>query len=97
VFGAKAGNDVIRDFDVVNDRLVFEGVSLRSSQQVDANGDGIADLRLSLSGGGTVTLLGVASLSEVQIEAAATSVNIGVVGDAGVGFHQQMLVDSWLA
>lgn len=67
-FGAQAGNDIIRDFDVANDLLLFEGAGIKSSHAADFDRDGLTDLRLSLSGGGTVTLLGVASPSGLQTQ-----------------------------
>ena len=67
VFASKGGSDIVRDFDVANDRLLFDGVAIKSTQLGDVNGDGIADLRISLTnGGGSVTLLGIASLDGVQ-------------------------------
>ncbi|GAA4013992.1 hypothetical protein GCM10022280_10460 [Sphingomonas swuensis] len=73
VFAGQSGNDVIRDFDLVNDKLVFEGTGIRNAQQLDANSDGITDLKLVLTGGGSVTLLGIASLDGVTTESSALS------------------------
>ena len=67
LFGASAGDDVIADFEVGRDRLLLEGTSVRSSARLDANGDGVADLRIELDGG-SVTLLGVSSLAGVQVD-----------------------------
>ncbi|MEA1072604.1 Calx-beta domain-containing protein [Sphingomonas sp. LY160] len=68
LFGKSSGEDVIRDFDTSADQLSFaDGIGIRSSRTFDANGDGIADLSISLTGGGSVTLLGVASLSGVKV------------------------------
>lgn len=75
VFGTNAGDDVVVDFDRAADRLLLEGVTIRSSQTLDSNGDGIADLRLELSGGGTATLLGVSSLAGVQVDLQATGLD----------------------
>lgn len=76
VLVARGGNDVIRDFDVANDTLLFDGTAIRSSQVGDTNGDGVADLRINLTAGGSVTLLGLSSLAGVKTgdytEAAAT-------------------------
>nr|WP_280740575.1 Calx-beta domain-containing protein [Sphingomonas kaistensis] len=66
VVAARGGNDVIRDFDIANDSLLFDGTAIRSSQVGDTNGDGIADLRINLTAGGSVTLLGLSSLSGVK-------------------------------
>ncbi|WP_324805717.1 Ig-like domain-containing protein [Sphingomonas sp. LY29] len=68
LFGKSSGEDVIRDFDTSADQLSFaDGIGIRSSRTVDANGDGIADLSISLTGGGSVTLLGVSSLPGVKV------------------------------
>jgi VCBS repeat-containing protein len=69
VLSARGGNDVIRDFDVANDRLLLDGTAIRSTQVADANGDGIADLRINLTAGGSVTLLGLSSLSGIEVGA----------------------------
>jgi Ca2+-binding RTX toxin-like protein len=66
VLSARGGNDVVLDFDVANDKLLFDGTAIRSSEARDWNGDGITDIRLNLTAGGTVTLLGLSSLSGVQ-------------------------------
>lgn len=66
VLAAQGGNDIIRDFNIVEDKLLFDGTGIKSSQVGDWNSDGIADLRINLSAGGSVTLLGLSSLSGVQ-------------------------------
>jgi Ca2+-binding RTX toxin-like protein len=66
VFGARGGNDIVRDFDVASDKLLFDGTAIRSTQVADWNGDGTADIRLALTAGGSVTLLGLSSLAGVQ-------------------------------
>jgi VCBS repeat-containing protein len=66
VLSARGGNDVILDFDIANDKLLFDATAIRSSEARDWNGDGIVDLRLNLTAGGSVTLLGLSSLSGVQ-------------------------------
>lgn len=66
VLSARGGNDVVVDFDIANDKLLFDGTAIRSSEARDWNGDGITDIRLNLSAGGTVTLLGLSSLPGVQ-------------------------------
>ena len=61
-FDAKSGNDVILDFDIAQDKLSFAAdTGIRSSQVVDLNRDGVADLMLALTGGGSVTFYGVSS------------------------------------
>ena len=66
VLSARGGNDVILDFDIANDKLLFDATAIRSTDARDWNGDGIVDLRLNLTAGGSVTLLGLSSLSGVQ-------------------------------
>lgn len=66
-FAAQSGNDVVLDFDIAEDKLSFAAdTAIRSSRTLDANGDGVTDLLLGLTGGGSVTLLGVASLGDVS-------------------------------
>ena len=68
-FTFAAGNDVIADFDTALDSILLEyGVEVRSSRVVDANRDGVADLELKLSFGGSATLLGVSDINAVKIE-----------------------------
>ncbi|GAA4010721.1 Ig-like domain-containing protein [Sphingomonas humi] len=66
VFAARNGNDVVTDFDIANDRLLFDATGVRSTQVTDWNNDGIADLRVNLTTGGSVTLVGLSSLNGVQ-------------------------------
>jgi hypothetical protein len=66
VFGRGAGNDTISDFQIGVDRLVLDGIGIRSVRSADVDGDGVADLSIAFSdGGGSVTLLGVSSLAGV--------------------------------
>ncbi len=67
VFASQSGNDVIRDFVVGSDKLSFTGTAIRNSATLDANGDGMIDLKLALTGGGSVTLLGIATLAGVEV------------------------------
>ncbi len=68
VFSWFGGNDTIFDFDVTQDQLVFaNNVSIQRSRVRDVNGDGIADLTLTLTGGGQVVLLGVNDVDAVTI------------------------------
>jgi hypothetical protein len=67
-FEAQSGNDYILDFNAAEDRLSFASdTGIRSARTADYNGDGKADLMLVLTGGGAVTLYGVASLGEVHV------------------------------
>ena len=93
-FDAKSGSDVILDFNTAEDRLSFAADSgVRSSQALDLNRDGVADLMLSLAGGGSVTLYGVAALGEVVIGASSggmQSVSVWAVESAD-SFDAMML------
>lgn len=67
-FAAQSGNDFILDFNTAEDQLSFASdTGIRSARSADYNNDGKSDLMLTLSGGGSVTLYGVSSLSEVHI------------------------------
>lgn len=67
-FGMAAGNDIITDFDVLQDTLQLDnGVDVVRMQVRDANRDGIDDLEITLSYGGKVTLLGVDDFAAVHI------------------------------
>ena len=69
VFGKSGGNDVILDYDSLRDTVrLDDGQSVRSSRTADLNGDGIADLYVELTGGGSISLLGIDSLGDVRIE-----------------------------
>ena len=61
-FAAKSGNDVILDFNIAEDQLSFAAdTGIRSSRIGRLNSDGVADLLLDLTGGGSVTLYGVST------------------------------------
>ncbi len=67
-------HDFITDFDKANDRLLIGGGGTVGKATVfDFNNDGIMDLRIKLFWGGvlggSVTLLGITSLSGVRIDA----------------------------
>lgn len=66
VFGSRAGHDIVWDFNSAEDRIALEDVALSSASTLDFDGDGAMDLRLHLSGGETVTILGISSLDSVQ-------------------------------
>lgn len=71
-FGRYSGRDTITDFDVSEDTLLFGGgVSISNVSVRDVDGDGQADLALSLGADGvdgTLVLLGVANFADVRIE-----------------------------
>ncbi len=69
VFGAQGGHDTVVDFATVSDTIrLSEGITIFGTASADYNGDGIADLRLTFSHGGTATLLGLSSLTGVTVE-----------------------------
>ena len=96
IFGAKAGEDVIRDFDVANDRLQFDATGIRNTQTGDWNDDGVADLRLTLTGGGSVTLLGLTSFAGAQTTAQSVSAYKVALVDDGFAAHATSQADMWL-
>jgi hypothetical protein len=65
-FGRAGGSDTITDFNVAEDRLVLDGLSVRSTRVADVNRDGINDTTLSLSAGTSVTLLGVTDARAIK-------------------------------
>lgn len=68
VFAKSGGSDTIADFETGVDSLLFgEGQGPGLSVSGDYNADGTADLFLSLSGGGSVILLGVGSYAELGL------------------------------
>ncbi|WP_118857540.1 Calx-beta domain-containing protein [Sphingomonas mesophila] len=79
VFGKSGGNDVILDYDKLRDTVrLDDGQSVKSSRSADLNGDGLADLYVELTGGGSISLIGIASLGDVKVESAgATASNLG--------------------
>ncbi len=71
VFGASAGNDLILDFNVLEDQLLLEqGQSILGARTTDLNGDGVSDLLIELEQG-TVGLLGIDSLNGIDVAASA--------------------------
>jgi hypothetical protein len=94
----RGGNDTIRDFDVANDKLLFDGTAIRSSPGRDWNNDGTADLRINLTAGGSVTLLGLSSLTGVQTGTATEAQMSFRYGAEDIGVSGQHLLggDQWL-
>ena len=78
VFGASAGNDLILDFNLVDDQLRLEdGQVIVGSIATDLDGDGVTDLLIELEQG-AVGLLGVSSIEDVDVNmAAGTGANQG--------------------
>lgn len=62
-------NDTITDFDTVLDRILLaNGVDIRDHQIRDYDKDGKLDLRLNFNKGGSMTLLGIDSFDDIQID-----------------------------
>jgi VCBS repeat-containing protein len=67
VFGRLGGDDVLVDYEIGIDRLrLEEGIDVRSARVRDTNGDGVSDLVIAFTGGGSVTLLGVSDFDQVD-------------------------------
>jgi len=67
VFGKSGGSDVILAYEAGDQLLLEDGIEVKSASVADSNGDGTADLTIAFSnGGGSVVLLGVASLAQVD-------------------------------
>ncbi|HEX2134981.1 MAG TPA: hypothetical protein VHG30_03625 [Microvirga sp.] len=62
------GTDTITDLESGVDTLVFYYDISFTSEQVDIGGDGEMDLRLTLSSGGTINLLGVTVLGPNDVQ-----------------------------
>ena len=68
-FGKTRGTDIITDFDTTLDRiLLINSVDVRNFAVSDVNGDGRADLSLTLTTGNIVQLLGVNDFNLVNID-----------------------------
>nr|WP_314444228.1 Calx-beta domain-containing protein [uncultured Sphingomonas sp.] len=97
VVGARNGNDIVRDFNVVDDKLVFDGTAVRSAQSADWNGDGITDVRINLTAGGSVTLLGVSSLAGVKIDMSSSASLARFDAETAVTLRPELLTgEQWL-
>lgn len=98
VLASRGGSDTIRDFNVAEDRLLFDGTGIKSSQVGDWNNDGVTDIRVNLNAGGSVTLLGLSSLSGVQTgsysEASQPAYSAGI-DDLGAR-AEYLKADIWL-
>ncbi|WP_380940665.1 Calx-beta domain-containing protein [Sphingomonas floccifaciens] len=64
-FAKADGADVITDFNVMEDRIVLDGVQLSKATYGDVNRDGIVDVTLQFTQGASVTLLGVSDVRAV--------------------------------
>lgn len=89
VFGKSGGADTIVDFDKLHDSIVLQdGASVAGSRTTDANLDGFTDLYIELKGGGSITLLGINSMSGINFESENASQSLQgwkvAPGDVGV-------------
>jgi len=67
-FSWLGGRDTIHDFNTSQDQIVLDdGVTVTETKVKDVNNDGINDLVLKLSLGGSAVLLGVSDASQVHI------------------------------
>ncbi|GAA0649647.1 hypothetical protein GCM10009424_27910 [Sphingomonas ursincola] len=67
-FSFLAGNDTIMDFNTAEDSILLDsGVDIVRTRVRDVNRDGVNDLELTLSFGGSVTLLGVSDFNAVNV------------------------------
>ena len=79
-FGKTRGTDIITDFDTALDRiLLINNVKVRNFAVSDVDGDGRADLSLTLTTGNIVQLLGVSDFNLVSIDRVAEAINLGVI------------------
>lgn len=85
---APAGNDTITDFTHGQDVILLgEGVWFKGETHGDFNADGVADTRVTLTSGGTLTLLGVSQIEEGDF---ATTSGFGATG-FDRAFHDLMI------
>jgi VCBS repeat-containing protein len=76
VFGKTGGADVVADYQSGLDQLLLQdGIAVHTARVEDTNGDGVQDLILAFTGGGSVTLLGVNSLAAVSFAGPADLAN----------------------
>ena len=68
VFGQGGGPDLVLDYEAGIDRILLEdGIAVKSVKIGDADNDGVTDLSIAFTnGGGSVLLLGVSSLAQVD-------------------------------
>lgn len=86
---APAGNDTITDFTHGQDVILLgEGAWFKGETHADYNADGVIDTRVTLTSGGTLTLLGV---SQIQAGDFETTSGFGATG-FDRPFHDMMLV-----
>jgi hypothetical protein len=84
-FGASGGSDVVLDFNTAQDALVLDdGVTVLRSKVQDVNHDGIQDLFLNLSQGGSVALLGITELNAVHFGTSSVASNVQTSGIIGI-------------
>lgn len=70
IFGENSGHDFILDFGATDRIRLENGQSILGSHAADVNGDGVADLVLTLDHR-SISLLGVSSIGDGQVETAS--------------------------
>ncbi|MCW1381551.1 DUF839 domain-containing protein [Novosphingobium sp. KCTC 2891] len=84
---AAIGNDVVTDFVSGHDVIVLTADAyIRKTATGDFNADGVSDLKLTVSTGGTITLLGVNSLHDGDV------INQDLGELANRAFHDMVLL-----
>ncbi|HET9354744.1 MAG TPA: hypothetical protein VFO42_01115 [Sphingomicrobium sp.] len=53
-----------------------DGQSIKSSRTADLDGDGVADLYVELTGGGSISLIGIDSIGDVRVETAGSPASV---------------------
>lgn len=68
VFAAGDGNDIVADFSVGEDALLFQaGLTITSHTEADVDGEVGLDTVLNLSSGDTITLPGVSGITDTSV------------------------------
>jgi Ca2+-binding RTX toxin-like protein len=89
--GGGTGEDMVTDFAHGLDVLVFtDGDGIRSQKTGDFNHDGIGDVRLTLTAGGTVTLLGVSQI--VASDIVHIGADVGLTSDIAHGLGHGLVM-----
>ncbi|GAA0734021.1 Ig-like domain-containing protein [Sphingomonas japonica] len=68
VFDRQSGADVIGDYEIGSDVLLFDNLDIIRTRVTDTDRDGTLDLTIAFRQGGGVTLLGIDDLASVTIE-----------------------------
>ncbi len=64
---------MILDYDSLRDTIRLDDEqSVKSSRSADLDGDGLTDLYVELSGGGSISLIEIESLGDVRFESSSS-------------------------